>query len=65
MTKITTQHPVKNQTMEKGKNDRIDSIIGLEKRVCAAIDTLRNKYEKADTEYGVLGLVVPKKVTDK
>ena len=49
----------------KGKNDGIGSAIGLAGRVYAAIDTLRNKCKKVDIECSVLGLVVPKKITDK
>ena len=47
-----------------GENDGIDSP-GLDERVYLAIDTLRTKCEKANIEYGILGLVVPEKVTDK
>ena len=41
------------------------SFVDLDKRVYASIDLLRKKYEKVDIEYGILGLVVPKKVTDR
>ena len=38
---------------------------GLDERVYSAIDTLKRRCEKANIECGVLGLVVPKKVTNK
>ena len=48
-----------------GENDGMIGSGGLDKRVYSAIDTLKRKCEKANIECGVLGLVVPKKVTDK
>ena len=49
----------------KGENDEIDSATALYKRFYTATKKLRNKCEKADIECGILGLVVPKKVTNK
>ena len=49
----------------KGENDGIVSATSLDERFYAAIDSLRNKWEKVDIEYGFPGLVVPKKVTNK
>ena len=49
----------------KGENDGTGSATGLDERAYAAIDILRNKFGNADIECGVLGLVVPKEVTNK
>ena len=38
---------------------------GLDERINSAIETLKNKCEKANIECGFPGLAVPKKVTDK
>ena len=38
---------------------------GLDERVYSAVDTLKRKCENANINYSVLGLLVPKKCTDK